>query len=92
MVQLFFHILFNLIISFLFIYAMHSVWDHLKNSYSVKKTKDLASIQSLKFQEMIDTMNTPEPAHNNDTLKKDEIEKLNADLEDYINSQVAEFN
>jgi hypothetical protein len=64
----------------------------MKNTYSVKKTKDLASIQSLKFQQMMDNMKLNNSMIDTNVLKPDDIEKLNADLEQYINTQVADIN
>jgi len=63
----------------------------MKNIYSVKKTKDLASIQSLKFQQMMDNINTTNNISISNTLQQDDIEKLNADLEQYITAQVDEI-
>tara|TARA_B110000967_G_C18898327_1_gene572482 strand:- start:2290 stop:2481 length:192 start_codon:yes stop_codon:yes gene_type:complete len=63
----------------------------MKNIYSVKKTKDLASIQSLKFQQMMDNINTTNNISISNTLQQDDIEKLNADLEQYISAQVDEI-
>tara|TARA_R110002096_G_C14186104_1_gene687406 strand:+ start:270 stop:443 length:174 start_codon:yes stop_codon:yes gene_type:complete len=57
----------------------------------VKKTKDLASIQSLKFQQMMDNINTTNNISISNTLQQDDIEKLNADLEQYISAQVDEI-
>jgi len=57
----------------------------------VKKTKDLASIQSLKFQQMMDNINTTNNISISNTLQQDDIEKLNADLEQYITAQVDEI-
>jgi len=91
MTQLFLHIIFNIFISIIVLYTTHSIWEHMKNIYSVKKTKDLASIQSLKFQQMMDNINTTNNISISNTLQQDDIEKLNADLEQYISAQVDEI-
>ena len=90
MIQIFIQIIINLILSFVFIYSIHSIWEHLKNTYSVKKTRDLVSIQSKKFQQMMDNIRPAATIETESTnLNKADIEKLNADLEQYINAQFA---
>lgn len=86
---LFLQIFITIIISIIIIYSIHYVWDQLKNNYSTKKTRDLVNIQMNKYHKIIEDMNNkkekPTPVKQ---LDKNDIEKLNADLETFINTQV----
>lgn len=86
---LFLQIFITIIISIIIIYSIHHVWDQLKNNYSTKKTRDLVNIQMNKYHKIIEDMNKekekPKPVTQ---LDKNDIEKLNADLENFINTQV----
>jgi predicted PurR-regulated permease PerM len=86
---LFLQIFITIIISLLIIYSIHYVWDQLKNNYSTKKTRDLVNIQMNKYHKIIEDMNNEKEKHTPVTqLDKNDIEKLNADLETFINTQV----
>lgn len=45
----------NIIISFIVIYFIHNLWNYLRDTYTVKKTKDLVDFQTKKYREMLDS-------------------------------------
>ena len=45
----------NIIISFIVIYFIHNLWNYLRDTYTVKKTKDLLDFQPKKYREMLDS-------------------------------------
>lgn len=53
----------TIVISFLFIFIVHFVWNYIKDTYSIKKTKDLVGIQTQKYksilEEVIQNKNNP---------------------------------
>ena len=50
------YIIINIALSLAIIVFAHYIWDHLKNTYSVKKVKSLADIQTNKYKTMIDEL------------------------------------
>lgn len=69
----------TIIISFLFIFIVHFVWNYIKDTYSVKKTKDLVGIQTQKYksilEEVIQNKNNPvtEPEEVIPQVNEDEL-------------------
>ena len=69
----------TIIISFLFIFIVHFVWNYIKDTYSVKKTKDLGGIQTQKYksilEEVIQNKNNPvtEPEELIPQVNEDEL-------------------
>ena len=69
----------TIIISFLFIFIVHFVWNYIKDTYSVKKTKDLVGIQTQKYksilEEVIQNKNNPvtEPEELIPQVNEDEL-------------------
>ena len=79
----------TILVSIIIVYSIHHIWEHLKSNYSTKKTKDLVNIQLNKYQKIIE--NIQEKPKNNvtpTTLAQTDIEKLNVDLEEFVNLQV----
>jgi len=86
---LFLQIFFTIVISIILIYSFHYLWEYLKNNYSNKKTRDLVNIQMGKYHKIIEDMNKENKKNIEITqLDKNDIEKLNADLEKFINTQI----
>lgn len=46
-------ILINITVSVLLIYSGHYLWNHIKDTYSTKKTKDLVNTQIQKYKKMM---------------------------------------
>jgi len=61
----------NIVISFLIIFIIHNVFVYLKDTYTVKKTKDLTEIQTKKFKAILDEINT-----NNENDKMDLLRQI----------------
>jgi len=64
----------NITISLIIIYLCHQLWKYLKNTFSTKITKDLASSQIQKYKQMIEEIQNGE-------LRESEMEK---ELESFI--------
>lgn len=75
----------NIGIYILIIYCLHCLWEFVKNNYSIKKTKDLITVQTNKYKEIIDTIqNTNIPKNTEETS---DVEKLNNELDNFIDAQ-----
>lgn len=49
-------IVINIVLSLAIIIIAHQVWDHLRNTYSTKKQKNLAESQTNKYKAIIDEL------------------------------------
>jgi hypothetical protein len=49
-------IIINVLLSLAIIILAHQLWDHLKNTYSVKKQKNMAEFQTNKYKAIIDEL------------------------------------
>lgn len=86
LLQLFITILISLII----IYTGHTLWEQLKYNYSTKRTKDLVNIHNSKYEKMFKNIEHSKDYSNTlvkTTLTDNDIQKLNAELEQFINTQ-----
>ena len=83
-------LIFNIIISITLIYLLHVLWEYLKNTYSIKKTKDLVSIHNDMYERVIENVNNinKNENENNNSLNDSDIEKLNSDLEQHLKQQL----
>jgi FtsZ-interacting cell division protein ZipA len=81
-------LIFNIVISITIIYLVHVLWENLKNTYSVKKTKDLVNIHNNMYERVIERVNEINNNENNSTLNDNDIEKLNLDLEQHLKQQL----
>lgn len=64
----------NIIISIIIIFIAHSLWNHIKNSYSTKKTKDLIGTQIQKYKTMMEELQRQKETDGNDpenSMEKD---------------------
>jgi hypothetical protein len=82
--------LFNILIYILIILALHYLWDYLKDNYSKKKTKDIISIQTSKYKQIINEINNNNVNSTKTNLDTNEVEKLNSDLESFFDNQLSE--
>lgn len=88
-INIFSTIICSLIIIFLFQYG----WNYLKDTYSVKKTKDLVNTQIEKYKKMAEsTINSSESSpnfqgsQNNNFISETEKQTMNDDLMNLANS------
>lgn len=76
-------IVFNILISFLAIYLIHYLWNHFKNSWTIKKSKDLVNTHISKYkkiaEEAIENYSKKE-------MKNTENKNLEKELGDYLTS------
>jgi len=54
----------NIIISLIIIYLCHQLWEYLKNTFSTKITKDLATSQIQKYKQMMEELRESETSTN----------------------------
>ena len=55
------YITINIILALLSILLIQHLWDYFKNTYTEKKTKDLAEFQTQKYKDMFLTIQNAEP-------------------------------
>lgn len=86
-----FLIIINICFSVLVIYGCHFSWDIFKDTYSKRKTKDLVNTQIKKYQKMMDEIQCSQKTNINplkpqipDEIPKQEIERMNSELSDFI--------
>lgn len=86
-----FIIIINICFSVLVIYGCHCSWNILKDTYSKRKTKDLVNTQIKKYQKMLDEIQCSQTTNINslkkqipDQIPKQEIERMNNELSDFI--------
>jgi hypothetical protein len=80
-----------MILSIIVIYSCHFSWNILKDTYSKRKTKDLVNTQIKKYQKMLDEIQCSQNTNINplkqpslDQIPKQEIERMNNELSDFI--------
>jgi SPX domain protein involved in polyphosphate accumulation len=86
----FFLFILNIIVYIVIIYIFHYLWEYLKNNYSQKKTKDVYNFQKNKYEQIVESIQqgqSQQPA--NESLQNEDIEKLNNELESYVNAELA---
>ena len=82
-INIFSTIICSLIIIFLFQYG----WNYLKDTYSVKKTKDLVNTQIEKYKKIAEsTINHSQGSQNIDFISETEKQTMNDDLMNLANS------
>jgi len=70
-----FSILQNIIISMLVIFLAHHIILHLKDSYTIKKTKDLTELQGKKYKSILDEVYLINEKEKNELLQQIEETK-----------------
>ena len=79
-----FHIVLTIIISIFIIYCCHYTWEHIKDTYTHKKTKDLVNTQISKYQQMMDEMQF----NMRDTsIHKTDMQTMDEDLTKFMEEQ-----
>ncbi len=83
------HIIKIFSISFLLVFLLHQFWNYIKNTYSVKKTKDPVSFQTQKYQsiiqEILSTHSTPDP--NASVPSNNELTLYNHSSDEFLSPQ-----
>lgn len=57
------NIVIQILVSLFIIYILHYLYIYLKNTYSIKKTKDVVGFQVQKYQEIIQEMQNSKPQY-----------------------------
>jgi hypothetical protein len=93
------YIIINIALSLAVIVFAHFIWEHLKNTYSIKKVKNLAEIQTNKYKAMIDELRDgnrapdpePVPEHDSDDsfLSAEEKNWMVRELHAYLETGIA---
>jgi uncharacterized protein YeeX (DUF496 family) len=78
-------IVITILLSFIIIWILHSLWNYIKDSYSPKKTRDLVGSQTRKYQKMIDEILKTKSQEISDEDKQ----ILSNDLSEYMDEQLA---
>ena len=75
--------------------VIHLLWEHLKNTYTKPKVKDLVNTQITKYKQIVEEININKDNINNSEEEffenKDNIQDMNNDLLSYMNSQTQQF-
>ena len=83
----FINIFITIILSLIIIFFIQYGWNYLKNTYSVKKTKDLVNIQIEKYKKMAESsINNAEGSQNIEFISEIEKQNMNDDLMNLANS------
>jgi|TARA_B100000902_G_C26662407_1_gene599041 SPX domain protein involved in polyphosphate accumulation len=86
----FFLFILNIIVYIVIIYIFHYLWEYLKNNYSQKKTKDVYNFQKNKYEQIVESIQQGQSQQpTNESLQNEDIEKLNNELESYVNAELA---
>jgi competence protein ComGC len=80
------------IISILIILFIHYFWNYLIDNYSTKKTKYLVNSQIEKYKKIVNDIqenkNNNEGSQNDSFISDEEVQNMNNNLTDFINSQI----
>ena len=80
------------IISILIILFIHYFWNYLIDTYSTKKTKYLVNSQIEKYKKIVNDIqenkNNNEGSQNDSFISDEEVQNMNNNLTDFINSQI----
>lgn len=78
----------NILISVLVIYFIHNMWNYLRDTYTVKKTKDLVDFQTKKYREMLADMHPAEssPDMSSDFMSEEDKQWMIQELKGFISS------
>jgi SPX domain protein involved in polyphosphate accumulation len=86
----FFLFILNIIVYIVIIYIFHYLWEYLKNNYSQKKTKDVYNFQKNKYEQIVESIQQGQSQQpTSESLQNEDIEKLNNELESYVNAELA---
>jgi hypothetical protein len=85
-------ILLKIIVSFIIILLGHRIWIYLKDTYSVKKTKDLVGSQIQKYKMILNDIQEAEKIKEKEKEKIKEKEKLRENQITEQSSQLVTYN
>ena len=77
-------ILLNIIVSIVLLYTLHCFWEYLKDTYSVRKKKNLVETQMHKYKQIMSEMTEPTPPH---VLSDNDIRSMNDELIAFMEQQ-----
>lgn len=77
-------IIMNVLVSVLVIYFIHNLWNYLRDTYTVRKTKDLVDFQTKKYREMLADIKVQESSQ--DFIPEDDKEWLIQELKGFISA------
>ena len=80
------NLLITLLISIFIIGSLHYFWNYLKDTYSIKKTKDLVNSQIEKYKKMMDEIQENKGSQTTEYLSDEEKENMNNELMKFVNS------
>ena len=84
----------NIVFSLAIIILAHQLWDHLRNTYSVKKQKNMAEFQTNKYKAIIDELreNRVSGLSEKPVDKEDDIATfLSPEEKDWMTKELAAF-
>ena len=70
------------------IYLFHSIWIYLKDTYSVKKTKDLVNIQLNKYKQIIHELQKNDIEKDTPQIDKSSIESMDEMLTHFMENEL----
>jgi hypothetical protein len=80
-----FNIVFTMLISLIIIYCCHYTWEHIKDTCTHKKTKDLVNTQISKYQQMMDEMQNN---NHNTSIDKTDMQTMDEELTKFMEEQI----
>lgn len=76
----------NIIISVILIYNLHLFWEYLKDTYSIRKHKNVVDIQMNKYKQMMsEFVQAPSPTKS--TLSETDLREMNDELVAFMEQQ-----
>ena len=88
---MFSNIIINIIISIIIIISIHYLWEYLKSSMTVYKTKDLVNSQIEKYKKIVDELQSEKTkniqgSQTSSFLSKKECKIMKEELLDFVNT------
>jgi hypothetical protein len=87
-------IIINIVLSLAVIILAHFLWDHLKNTYSTKKQKNIAEFQTNKYKAIIEELREnrePVPSEKSVDKEDDVYSFLSPEEKDWMVKELASF-
>jgi len=78
----------NILLSIIIIFIVHNLGEYLKNTFTVKKTKDVVGFQMQKYKLIMDEIHDTNNESKNDELSEKEKQDMNDDLNDFMLNQI----
>jgi hypothetical protein len=75
----------NIIISVILIYNLHLFWEYLKDTYSIRKHKNVVDIQMNKYKQMMSEFVQASPTKS--TLSETDLREMNDELVAFMEQQ-----